>query len=222
MGSGGNKMIIEIPGKPMGNPIKIVVTGKPIAQARPRFVRRGPFVGTYNPQETEAGRWILEAKAQLPPAFKLLEGPLWATLTFVIARPKGHYGSGRNQTKLKDWAPFFAMGPKDLDNYQKFCLDCLNLVCYKDDSQIVAIGTYKKYGEQPRTEIQLGRIVENATPEESERRPVEGSLFGNGKRMANGQDSRNVRSVSSREANEIGTDPYLEGILRRGEGDPET
>ena len=67
--------------------LSITVHGKPIAQARPRFVRRGKFVSTYNPQETEAGRFALSVMAQLPEGFKPLAGPLKLICEFSMPIP---------------------------------------------------------------------------------------------------------------------------------------
>jgi phage terminase large subunit GpA-like protein len=37
--------------------INITIPGPPIAKKRPKFARRGKFVTTYNPQDSEEGRW---------------------------------------------------------------------------------------------------------------------------------------------------------------------
>jgi len=45
--------------------LELTIPGKPIAKKRPRFFRRGKFVGTYNEQQTEEGRWQLMAQSQI-------------------------------------------------------------------------------------------------------------------------------------------------------------
>ena len=132
------------------------IPGNPIAKARPRFARRGRFVMTYNDQETEEGRFLLEIKQQVkhPPT----EGPVKVSCTFYMPRPKSHYGTGKNSGKLKPNAPAFHTSRPDLDNCEKFCFDCMNGIIWKDDSQIVESVAKKVYSDNPRTEI---RIWEN-------------------------------------------------------------
>ena len=135
--------------------MRIVISGKPIAQARPRFYRRGNHVGTYSSQETESGRWIVLANAQVKGA--VTEVAIHLDMVFVLPRPKGHYGTGRNSGKLKWSAPPHPKGRSDLDNYVKFVMDCVTgMGCvWKDDSQVVSLTAVKRYGERPRTEIEI-------------------------------------------------------------------
>ena len=135
--------------------MRIVVDGKPIAQARPRFYRRGNHVGTYSAQESEAGRWVVLANSQIDG--KITEVAVDVDMTFVLARPKGHYGTGRNAGKLKPSAPKYPKSRPDIDNYCKWVLDCLNSTgnVWKDDSQVVSMTAVKRYGGRPRTEIEI-------------------------------------------------------------------
>ena len=129
---------------------KIIIQGKPISKARPRFARRGKFVVIYNSQETEESRWLWEAKGQVDQCFK---GPLYVICHFYMLRPKGHYGTGKNAGKLKANAPEWHTKKPDVDNCIKFVLDCLNGLAWKDDCQIVAVSGQKEYSGAPRTEI---------------------------------------------------------------------
>lgn len=129
---------------------RIIITGKPISKARPRFARRGKFVIIYSAQETKEGRWLWEAKGQVDQCF---EGPLYVICHFYMPRPKGHYGTGKNTGKVKANAPSWHIKKPDTDNLIKWCLDCLNGIAWKDDCQIVSISGQKEYSELPRTEI---------------------------------------------------------------------
>ena len=131
----------------------IVIFGRPIAKKRPRFVRRGKFVSTYNCQETEEGRWLWEAKGQI---HKMLTGPITMKCNFFFARPKSHFGTGKNHNKLKSSAPTFHTQTPDIDNLQKFVKDCLNGIAYKDDCQIIYVEASKMWAEaDEKTEIIL-------------------------------------------------------------------
>ena len=131
--------------------MKITIHGKPIAKARPRFFRRGKFVGTYNAQETEEGRFMLEAHQQIG---EPMEGPVSVECIFHIQRPKGHHGTGKNAGTLKASAPEYHTIKPDVDNYLKFVLDCLNGLAWKDDGQVVEVWGWKVYGI-PKTEIEV-------------------------------------------------------------------
>jgi hypothetical protein len=48
--------------------ITMTIPGIPIAKKRPRFMRRGKFVQTYNCQESEEGRFMWQMKSRYPHA----------------------------------------------------------------------------------------------------------------------------------------------------------
>lgn len=128
----------------------ITVDGPPIAQKRPRFFRRGNGVGTFNPQEAEAGQWVLCAKPQIK---EKICGPVSITVTFAFARPKGHFGTGKNSHLLKPSAPEKHTAKPDLDNCVKFVKDCLRNLAFEDDSCVVEIIARKIWGLSPFTTV---------------------------------------------------------------------
>jgi Holliday junction resolvase RusA-like endonuclease len=130
--------------------IELTIPGKPIAKKRPRFVRRGQFVGTYNAQETEEGRWILEAKGQIPT--KIEEGPVIAEMKFYMPIPKS---LRKRDVALLEAGQYYHTKKPDLDNLCKFVKDCLNGLAWHDDSQVVKLTAIKTYDQNPRTEITL-------------------------------------------------------------------
>ena len=137
--------------------IALTIPGKPIAKARPRFYRRGKFVGTYNSQDTEEGRFMLECKSQLGDNV-LLTGPIAMVVTFYMPRPKGHYGTGRNACRLKPSAPEYHIVKPDTDNLVKFVKDCLNGIVWKDDCQVYKIHALKEYSDTPMTEMWINAV----------------------------------------------------------------
>lgn len=128
----------------------IEIPGTPIAKARPRFVRRGKFVSTYNPQETEEGRFLFEVQKQWKR--EPLKDPLIVECGFFMPIPKG--------TSKKKTVAMLAETEKhtkkpDASNLIKFVEDCLNRFVWKDDSQIFRIVGEKFFSESPRTLIQI-------------------------------------------------------------------
>jgi len=130
-----------------------VVLGEPKAQPRHRHFQRGNFVTTYDPaaklKESFAG--ILQAEAPIEP----ISTPMILELTFYMARPNSHYGSGKKAEFLKESAPEYHSGRPDLDNLTKFVQDALNKIYYRDDALICQLIAKKVYSERPRTEIIL-------------------------------------------------------------------
>ncbi len=127
------------------------VLGEPKAQPRHRHFQRGSFVTAYDPaakaKTSFAG--ILQAEAPKEP----ISVPMILELTFYMARPKNHYGSGKKAECLKDSAPEHHSGRPDLDNLTTFVQDALNKIYYRDDALICQLIASKKYSERPRTEI---------------------------------------------------------------------
>jgi Holliday junction resolvase RusA-like endonuclease len=133
----------------------IEIPGAPIAKRRPRFARRGKFVTTYNDQETEEGRWLWCAKPQITGRF---DGPVRMVCIFRFSRPKSHYGTGRNENRLKPTSPVVHINKPDVSNLVKFAEDCLNGMAYRDDSQLVEILARKEWADEPGTMVILEAI----------------------------------------------------------------
>ncbi len=121
------------------------IPGKPIAKARPKFVRKGSYMGAYNPQETEESRFLWEVKQRVPAEWSPLEGVITLWCEFKFKRPKSHFGTGKNADKLKPSAPKYHLQKPDLDNLVKFVKDCLNKVVWMDDKQIVEAKALKRW-----------------------------------------------------------------------------
>lgn len=142
------------------NKLEIIIPGVPISKARPRFARRGKFVTTYNPQESEEGRMLWEIRHHLPPDWTPLKTPTKIISIFYMKRPKAHYGSGTNSNKLKKNAPIIHISKPDLDNLQKMIYDCFNQIVWVDDSVVCEAYARKEYSDNPRTEIIISEVEE--------------------------------------------------------------
>ncbi len=131
--------------------IHLDIPGKPIAQNRPRFFRRGSFVGTYNDQETEEGRWMLEVKSQLPKGFMPISGPVKIKAEFRFPYPSSF---SKREQKQRAW--HWNEKKPDLDNLEKFALDCLRNLVIGDDAAVCEMSSakiYSRYG--PKTIIEV-------------------------------------------------------------------
>lgn len=136
---------------------KIIIQGKPIAKKRPRFYRRGKFVGTYNDQETEEGRFMWEVKSQWPYSVPHeRQAPLSLRCIFYMPIPK-HTSKKKRATLL------YHIKKPDTSNLLKFVEDCLSGIVFYDDSQVAEVLAAKLYDENPRTEIIVKKMSTTVT-----------------------------------------------------------
>lgn len=137
--------------KAKGKCIELIIYGNPRPQLRPRFVRRGKFVGTYDPPES--GNWKESIRWQaIQQKVEILEGALFLDVWFWLQRPKSL------PKKVKH-----AIKKPDLDNLVKAVKDALEGICYKNDSQFIDEFPHKRYAvgnEKPRVEIEIRKIEE--------------------------------------------------------------
>lgn len=108
--------------------------GEPKPKARPRTVRQGRFVHTYNPK-TSAYTSYLTQIAQIAPLVPY-SCPLVVHMTFYLIKPK----------TVKRSYP--SVGG-DLDNYVKEVSDLCNKRIWVDDSQICRLVLTKLYADKP-------------------------------------------------------------------------
>jgi crossover junction endodeoxyribonuclease RusA len=73
--------------------------------------------------------------------------PVAVQLHFHLDRPKGHYGTGRNEDRLKPSAPVAPGVKPDLDKLIRSVLDAITGVVIKDDSQVVSLVAGKFYSD---------------------------------------------------------------------------
>lgn len=135
----------------------IEIPGEPIPKARPRFSGKGKFVRVYNGQRAQEKEFKGKVLNNWPSQNLSLE-PLWIDLEFVFDRPKSHMGTGRNEGMVKKSAPKYHVVKPDKDNLEKFVLDCLEGLFYKNDSQVfggITVKRYAKYGESQKTIITI-------------------------------------------------------------------
>jgi Holliday junction resolvase RusA-like endonuclease len=73
-------------------------------------------------------------------------GAVEIDVTFYFARPKGHYGSGKNAAALKQNAPRHHTSRTDVDNLLKSLLDAMtHCAVWRDDAQVVTLKVRKRF-----------------------------------------------------------------------------
>ena len=116
--------------------MEFFVPGVPVPQGRPRAYRTGNGIGMFDPPESKAWKATVAQVAGLH-RDRWHEGALVVTLKFYMPRAK----------TTKPLEP--CTKRPDVDNLSKSILDALNEVCYKDDSQVVALSVTKRYAHHP-------------------------------------------------------------------------
>ena len=129
--------------------VEFSVRGDPRPQPRPRaFLRpNAKFASMINPPLAEQWKLLVYGAAEqfVPPT--PMPGPVTIALDFVFARPKIHFGSGKNSGTQKASAPFHHLKRPDLDNLAKAVKDLLtNMRMWADDSVVVSMSATKKWG----------------------------------------------------------------------------
>ena len=123
--------------------IDLVIHGKPVGKARPRFSRRGNKVVTFTPRETQIYEQNVKSLAQVAMLGKaMFEGPVKVTIKAYFAHKK-----------KTGWH----ISRPDIDNVVKAILDGLNGVVFADDAVVAQLVASKHYGEE-RVEVQVENV----------------------------------------------------------------
>lgn len=109
-------------------------------------------------QRGKVWRSVVQDAARAAYSGELLTGPLRLRVTFVVPRPKGHFGSGRNSTRVKSSAPARPLSKPDLLKLARAVEDGLTGVLYRDDSQIVEEVLDKWFGEPACAIVRLEAV----------------------------------------------------------------
>lgn len=149
--------------------LKFVVPGEPQGKARPRFARRGKYVSTYTPKETQSYEALVRycaANARVQKGLKPISAEMGLGIKAYFKIPKS-YSKKRKHNCLEGIER--PSKKPDSDNIAKIVLDGLNpkvkrsktlhkMVClqqglYLDDKQVVSLSVEKWYAEEPRVVV---------------------------------------------------------------------
>lgn len=141
----------------------IIIEGKPIPKMRPRFASHGrffPFV--YDAQKDiklkirdKIFDYVKEKYDDID--FPKIAATYKIELRFYFRPPESLSLKQRNAL-LWNLKPFDIK--PDLDNIEKFYLDCASGILWNDDKQVVALSSEKYYEEFERTEMTLTPVLD--------------------------------------------------------------
>jgi len=159
--------------------MKFVIEGIPIAQKRHRDARRGNFTIRYDPcakDKEEIGAtiafqmskaWDSKNKHIVTELSELACNRAFVVkMTFYLAIPQS---LNRRQKNRLLWGLDHCNKKPDLDNVEKFYLDCLTKVFWEDDCQVTKLASDKFYSLKPRTEIVIMAKKKPELHEEAEK-----------------------------------------------------
>ena len=135
--------------------LKLVIPGNPIAKSRPRFRRCGNFVQTYDNQAAQM-KQIKQNMVDLCGNYAKQALKYSICIKFYLEP----HGSDINK---KLWGFVGCTQKNDIDNLIKTIFDCGNGILWDDDSKIVRIKAFKKYSDNPRTEVTVIPLEEHVS-----------------------------------------------------------
>ena len=130
--------------------ISIDLYGEPTPMNRPRFARtKKSFVCYDNQSKIKEGfKWQIKSQYRESP----LICPVVIDVSFYMPIPKSTPKRILNHMQL---GQYHHIKKPDIDNLQKFLLDCLNGILFVDDSQVIEIRARKIYSSKVGTFIRV-------------------------------------------------------------------
>ena len=132
--------------------IFIPVRGLPAPQGSKRHIGHGIMIE--NSKKVKPWRQDVRAAAIDHYEGDIIGSAVEVEIIFLFARPKSHYGTGKNANKLKQKAPEFVTSSAtgDIDKLCRSTLDGLSAkaggTVIKDDSLVVSLKAVKKYAKE--------------------------------------------------------------------------
>ena len=127
--------------------VEFFVEGSPKGQPRPRVAVIAGRARMYNGKSACEWSGLVKSAAQEHCiSFDPSTGdPVSIELEFAMPRPANHTGTGKNEGKLKPWAPHWHTNKPDIDNAVKLVLDQLHDIVYDSDQVVTSVSATKSY-----------------------------------------------------------------------------
>ena len=132
---------------------KIVIKGKPKGKGRPRFkvMKQGKKTIAWAYTDSNTKKYEGEIKTELKKLYPSpIDNPVLVIMEAIFPVPQKFL-----KTKDLDPDELFNTAKPDIDNIIKIVFDAMNEVVVQDDSQIVGVMAYKKFGLEPRLEVSI-------------------------------------------------------------------
>jgi Holliday junction resolvase RusA-like endonuclease len=139
-----------VPGRPVPQGSKTAFvsksTGRPIVVDKD--IRLPHWRAKITSAAIEKGAEYMHTRPLLYEAMPLA-GAIGIRVTFVLTRPKNHYGTGKNAEVVKPSSPKYPAAMPDIDKLLRAVFDALtDAQVWKDDGQVVWCQTTKHYHDE--------------------------------------------------------------------------
>ena len=143
--------------------MRFEVHGTPAPKGSARAIMRGGrpqlVPGSSNVNRDAQRHWVAEVR-KAARNVRALRGVVWVSIEFRLARPRSHFGTGKNEGRLKRSAPAYPGVKPDVDKLARCTLDALTELAFEDDARIVNLHVGKEYATAAAPEgavITIGR-----------------------------------------------------------------
>lgn len=138
--------------------LTVTVAATPGPQGSKRHVGNGRMIESSAKVKPWREAVIIAAGAEMSrTGWVQLAGPVTVGITFYLARPKSHYGTGRNAGVLRKSAPEFPGVKPDIDKLVRSTFDAITTVgAWHDDAQVVDTFLSKRYASPT---VDIGRTL---------------------------------------------------------------
>jgi Holliday junction resolvase RusA-like endonuclease len=160
---------------PLANRFELFVPGRAVPQgSKTAFVSKSTGRPVVVDKDVRLPRWratitsaAIDKQAEymhtLPGLVLPLTGAIGIKVDFILERPKGHYGTGKNAALIRSSAPKWPATMPDIDKLLRAVFDALtDAQVWRDDGQVVWCQTAKHYADTwvagPGVHITLGRM----------------------------------------------------------------
>lgn len=124
--------------------IEFTIPGRAQQRGSKRPVRRGKGAIMLIDDNPKSKAWMENVRDHASILWgdrDLITGPVQLTAKFYFARPKGHFGTGRNASVLKPSAPLWHSQSPDLAKLMRSLEDGITGAIWRDDKQVQQYGT---------------------------------------------------------------------------------
>ena len=118
----------------------------PVPKGRPRVTKSGIAFTPTKTRRAEQDLAVLissDLQGRTP-----IDNPIRLEMDIYMPRPKGHYGTGKNEGNLKKSAPRFPDRKPDIDNIFKLFTDAAEGLLWTNDSRIVQMDVKLWYADE--------------------------------------------------------------------------
>lgn len=127
--------------------ISFWVPGKPEPGGSKKGFARGKHVSIVD-ANAKAAPWKARVALAASQAYRgePLAGAIHVLFEFVLVRPQGHFGSGKNASNVKPSAPVYPITKPDALKLTRSTEDACTGIIWKDDAIIASQASTKRYG----------------------------------------------------------------------------